>query len=162
MKTTTIFFMLFVILFRPVQSVADALVVETGDGFARSLNTEALLVRFQHEAPLFRQEGFYEAVYARWNGDNHAEDFALARGIRWWTAKDRSCSFAIGAGRISRTTGNLGTPLDFYFRLAYERKLGNYDLSFGVIHISNGKPVFRWRGPDNGENFLTLAIGRLF
>lgn len=167
MKTGTLFSVILIILLclcRPSPSKsADGLFVETGAGFARSLNTGVILARYQKDtSPLWGYESFYEGIYARWSGENHAEDFALSRGIRLRVAEDAYYSATVGVGHISRITGNLGTPFDFYFRIAYGRKTGRYDISLGVIHISNGKPLFGWSGPDNGENFITLAVGELF
>jgi hypothetical protein len=57
------------------------------------------------------------------------------------------------------TTEHLVTHLQFYFRFAYDWKIGSRDFSLGFTHVSNGKLVFGWDGPNTGENFLTLSIG---
>ncbi len=165
-KTGAIFFLtlLTILLCQPSPSKgADGLFIETGPGFAHSLDTGVVLVRYVKDAsPLWGYESFYEGIYARWSGGNHAEDFSIARGVRWRVSENAYYSAAIGGGHISRVTGNLGTLFDFYFRIAYGRRISCYDISLGVIHISNGKPIFQWPGPDNGENFITIAVGELF
>ncbi len=164
MKTRIFFFIIIIILCRPSPSrSADGIFVETGPGFDRSLNTGVVLARYVKDtSPLWGYESFYEGIYARWSGRNHAEDFSVSRGLRWRAGEVAYYSFAMGGGHISRVTGNLGTPFDFYFRFAYGRRTSCYDISLGVIHISNGKPLFGWPGPDNGENFITFAVGGLF
>ncbi len=147
----------------PAQTDADGLFVEGGPGIIQSLSTEVVILRYQKEAsPLFGHTGFYEGVYAYWNGEGHAADVALARGLRWTLQKDDYFSAALGAGYIDRETVNLGTHFELYFRLAVGKRTERYDISFGYVHISNGKLIMGWRGADNGENFVTLAIGGLF
>ncbi len=147
----------------PAAAVADGVFVEAGPGIIQSMSTDIVLLRYQKEAaPLFGYSGFYEGVYAYWNGKNHAADMALARGLRWDIQKNGYFSTALGAGYINRETGNLGTHFEFYLRFAAGVRTERYDLSIGYIHISNGKLFMGWRGADNGENFVTLAIGGLF
>ncbi len=147
----------------PAAACADGVFVEGGPGIIQSMSTDIVLLRYQKEAPpLFGYSGFYEGVYAYWNGRNHAADVALARGLRWSMQKDGYFSTALGGGYINRETGNLGTHFEFYFRIAAGIRSDRYDISLGYVHISNGKLFMGWRGADNGENFITLAVGGLF
>jgi hypothetical protein len=147
----------------PSPAAADGVFVEGGPGIIQSLSTDVVLLRYQKDGkPLFGHDGFYEGIYAYWNGRNHAGDVALARGLRWTLKGDGYFSTALGAGYINRETGNLGTHFEFYIRSALGMRTGRYDVSLGYIHISNGKLFLGWRGPDNGENFVTLSMGGLF
>jgi hypothetical protein len=152
------------LLFLPAAAAAAGLFVEGGEGFYRSHNTEAVLLRYQIKASkLFDRESFYEASYAYWNGSNHDTAFSIARGIRWWERTGHEAlSLTAGLGHIDRTTSNLGQPFEFYGRLAYDKPLGMALLSVGLIHYSDAKFLFRWPGPNNGENFLTLSLGMIF
>ncbi len=142
---------------------ADGLFVEAGPGIFYSEDTTVSLVRFQKDtSKLFGHESFYEAAYASWNGENSNRAVSLARGLRWGDPGRAYRSADIGICHISRTTGNLGTPFQFYFRAASGMKVGGTDLSIGFIHYSNGKLVFRWHGPNRSENFLTVSIGLTF
>ncbi len=142
---------------------ADGIFVEGGPGFIQSLSTSVVLLRYQKDtSPLFGQSSFYEGAYLYWNGRNHAQDASLARGLRWTFEKDRYVSTALGAGYLDRETDNLGTRFEFYIRFAVGVRTDQYDFSLGYIHISNGKLFFGWKGPDNGENFVTLSMGGLF
>ncbi len=97
-----------------------------------------------------------------WNGKYHADAVGLAGGIRWDGRDDRYFSAALGGCRISRKTDNLGTPFQFYIRLGAGIRTSRYDVSFGLVHISNGKLLFGWNGPNKSENFITLSVGGLF
>ncbi len=142
---------------------ADALFLETGQGFHHSVNTQALFVRYQKEAPLlFGQKGFYEGSVGAWNGPNRVETVGIARGLRFAFGETDYFSAQAGLHYITRTTDNLGTLFEVALRLAYGRTMGEYDLSLGYIHFSNGKFFFGWDGPNNGENFLTIQLGRKF
>lgn len=157
-------FAAFIIIFALSSSVASAgnLFVETGPGIMMSRYSVAALARYQRDTSrLFNRESYYEAVFAYWNGDNHANAIGIARGIKLAPQDDRYYSVTFGGCHINRETGNLGTPFQFYIRLAYNIKSDHYDLSLGYIHISNGKLFFGWNGPNNGENFITLSIGLL-
>ncbi len=147
----------------PTDASADGIFVEGGPGIIQSLSTDIVLLRYQKDvAPLFGKSSFYECIYAYWNGGNHAQDISIARGLRWTLEKNRYFSTALGAGYLDRETGNLGTHFEFYIRLAVGVRTDRYDVSLGYIHISNGKFLLGWDGPDNGENFITLSMGGLF
>ncbi len=147
----------------PAEASADGIFVEGGPGFMQSMSTNIVLLRYQKDtSPLFGKSSFYEGAYAYWNGNNHAQDVSLARGLRWTFEKDRYFSTALGAGYLDRETGNLGTHFEFYIRFAVGVRTDQYDFSLGYIHISNGKLFLGWKGPDNGENFVTISMGGLF
>jgi len=147
----------------PTPATADGLFVEGGSGIIQSMSTDVVLLRYQKDGmPLFGHDGFYEGIYANWNGGNHAVDIAIARGLRWKLKDEGYFSSSFGAGYIDRETDNLGTHFEFYFRFALGKRTGRYDMSLGYVHISNGKLIFGWRGADNGENFVTFSIGSLF
>jgi len=142
---------------------ADSLSYETGIGFSFSGGTTVNLLRYRHEAnPLFGFGSYYEAAFASWNGPNSAYAIAVARGIRLERTADEYLSLTLGLSHISRTTSNLGQPFEFYGRLAYEKHIGKALFSVGWIHYSDGKFLFKWSGPNNGENFATISIGLLF
>jgi hypothetical protein len=101
---------------------------------------------------LFDTDSFYELSYASWNGPNNNNALSFARGLRWTGAANTYGSADVGVGHINRTTGNLGTPFQFYFRFACGTKVGSVDLSLGFVHYSNGKFIFHWQGPNNGED----------
>ena len=144
-------------------ALADSLSHETGIGLYFSRGTTVNLLCFRHEAnPLFGLSSYYEASYPAWNGPNHADAIAVARGIRWERTTDEYLSVTLGLGHISRTTSNLGQPFEFYWRFAYEKSVGKALFSIGWIHYSDGKFLFKWSGPNNGENFATISIGLLF
>ncbi len=142
---------------------ANGLFVEASPGIFFSGDTTVSLVRFQKDTSrLFGHESFYEAAYASWNGTNSNRAVSLARGLFWGDRERAYRSADLGICHISRTTDNLGTPFQFYFRAASGIKVGRADLSIGLIHYSNGKLVFRWSGPNKSENFITASIGLTF
>jgi len=137
--------------------------LEEGQGFHRSGRTQALFLRYQWEAALlFGQEGFWEVDFGAWNGLNGVETVGFARGLRFRWRENNYFSAQAGLHYITRRTENLGTPLQFGARLAFGRTMGVYDLSIGYVHFSNGKYFFGWEGPNNGENFATIQVGRKF
>ncbi len=141
----------------------ESLSYEFGAGFYFSGDTTVNLLRYRHETnPLFGYSSFYEACYASWNGPDHADALAIARGIRWGRTDDENLNFTFGLSHISRTTANLGQPFEFYLRLGYEKSIGKALCSIGWIHYSDGKFIFGWSGPNNSENFATFSIGLLF
>ncbi len=168
MKTGKLRFSIFAILIgmfsgSSAVDAANGLFIESGAGVLQSLRTEAVLVRYQREAPpLFKQESFYEGVFMHWNGKNHADALGLAGGIRWAVKDETYFSTALGGCHISRETENLGTPFQFYIRLGAGIRTRRYDVSLALVHISNGKLFFGWEGPNKSENFITLSIGGLF
>ncbi len=141
----------------------ESLFYEFGAGFYFSSGTTVNLLRYRHETnPLFGFSSYYEASYASWNGPNHADALAIARGIRWKRTEDENVNVALGLGHISRTTENLGQPFEFYIRLGYDKSVGKALFSLGWIHYSDGKFIFGWSGPNNSENFATFSVGLSF
>jgi hypothetical protein len=142
---------------------ANGLFVEVGPGVSSSQGSTYTSIRYQKDTSrLFDTDSFYELTYASWNGPNNNNALSFARGLCWTGAANTYGSADIGVGHISRTTHNLGTPFQFYFRFAYGIKVGSADLSLGFIHYSNGKLIFHWQGPNNGEDFLTFSLGITF
>jgi len=142
---------------------ANGLFVEAGTGVMTSQGSTYTAVRYQKEtSKLFDTDSFYELSYASWNGPNENNAISFARGLRWTGKANTYGSVDIGVGHIKRTTGNLGTPFQFYLRFAYGIKVGAVDFSLGFVHYSNGKLIFGWQGPNNGEDFPTFSLGITF
>ena len=142
---------------------ANGLYLEVGPGVMTSEGSTYTAVRFQKETSrLFNTDSFYELCYASWNGPNSNNALSFARGLRWPGPANTHASADIGIGHINRTTGNLGTPFQFYLRFAYGIKVGAFDISLGFVHYSNGKLIFGWQGPNNGEDFPTFSLGVTF
>ncbi len=150
-----------IILIFPVSAFAGDLFLETGPGVFKSLDSVAVLLRYQKEAsPLFGYPGHYEAVGIYWNNSNRAVGYGLAREILWNKAKKNHVfTTSLGLMGVTRTTDHLGTLFQFYVRAGYNVVLWERDASIGLVHISNGKSVLGWRGHNTGENFVTLSIG---
>jgi hypothetical protein len=142
---------------------ADSLSYDAGVGFHHSEGSTLNLLRYQHEArPLFGYSGYWEAMFASWNGPDNAKAVGLARGIRLMTFEDQYLGLTGGLSHITRTTSNLGQPFEFYGRVAYVIHSGKAIFSIGYVHFSSGKFFFRWSGPNYGENFVTLSVGMSF
>jgi hypothetical protein len=142
---------------------ANGLFVEAGPGVFSSRDSTYTAIRYQKDtSKLFNTDSFYELSYASWNGLNNNEALSFARGLRWTGTANTYGSADVGIGHINRTTGNLGTPFQFYFRFAYGIKVGAVDFSLGFVHYSNGKLIFGWEGPNNGEDFPTFSVGMTF
>ncbi len=145
----------------PVTAFADNLFIETGSGIFKSLNSLSVFMRYQKEAPpLFGYPGHYEALGAYWNNTDHNAGYGLAREIVWnKTEKSQVFSTSLGVMGVTRTNDHLGTLFQFYVRIAYNMVIWDRDFSLGLIHISNGKSVLKWKGHNTGENFVTLSVG---
>lgn len=142
---------------------ADRLALGAGFGNIYSQDAAAAFLRYQRPAAtLAGRDSFYEVSAASWNGSSHNNAIGVARGMRWPAGSKSYLSAELGAGAVSRLTDRLGTHGQFFFHGAYVQRFGPYDLAIGETHYSNGKTVFRWRGPNKGENFLTLQLGREF
>jgi hypothetical protein len=151
------------LLFPALPASADSLSYDAGLGFYYSSGTTLNLLRYQHEArPLFGYSGYYEVMFASWNGPDNAKAVGLARGIRLATFEDQYLSLTGGLSHITRTTSNLGQPFEFYGRVAYVIHTGKAIFSIGYVHFSSGKFFFQWSGPNYGENFVTLSLGMSF
>ncbi len=143
---------------------ADDLFVDAGLGVFKSEHSGSLFLRYQKEtSQLLRRPSYWEGIAGYWTDSNSAAAFGVARGIDWNRGgqRDHYFSTTFGVLAVSRTTQHLGTHFQFYFREAYHLKVAGTDLSLGFTHISNGKLVFRWNGPNSGENFITFAMGFL-
>lgn len=159
MKTLLSSLALVLLLTSPVS--ADNVFLDAGVGLFKSESSGALFLRYQKEtSQLLRRPSYWEGVAGYWTGDNSALTLGIARGINWNLAKrDHYFSTTFGVLGVSRTTEHLGTHFQFYFREAFHIKLRGADVSLGLTHISNGKAVFGWNGPNSGENFVNLAVG---
>lgn len=148
-----------IILIAPLPVFADGLFVEAGAGIGKSLHSEAVLLRYRKETSrLFNHDSYHEALAAYWNNSTHAAGAGIARGVIWNRRKTHDFSTTFGLMGINRKTGNLGTRLQFYFRMAYGISFRGREVSIGYVHLSNGKLLFGWGGPNNGENFLTVSV----
>ncbi len=142
---------------------ADGLFIEAGPGWFCSTGAVLSLVRFDKDtSALFGQDSFYEFTYASWDGQNRNRAVSIARGLRWKAPAPFFWTFNAGISHVYTTTNNLGTEFQFYFRGSYGVTVGKAELSLGLIHYSNGKLVFRWDGPNDGENFATVSVGLIF
>lgn len=142
-------------------ALADNAFLETGGGFAKSADSIVVLLRYQRDTSrLFKYPSYWEGVGAYWDNHTRASAVGIARGVDW-NRKNREsyATTAFGLVLVNRTTEHLGTRWQFYFRASYDIKLWNRTISLGVIHFSNGKSVFKWKGPNTGENFLTVSMG---
>ena len=166
MKTAKTWFFIVIMLagLEPHRAFAgQGVYVDAGPGVIQSLDTGAVALRYDIDTePSWKMDGFYEAAIVHWGGKNHSTDYAVARGLLWNAPDDTYVSGALGLSAIDRQTHNLGTPLQFYIRAAWGRRIGDLDVSLGYIHISNGKLFFGWSGPNNGANFVTLSLGKRF
>ena len=144
----------------PSHAFANKLSIEGGPGIFKSLYSYAVFLRYQRDtSALFDYPSYYEAVGSYWTNDCHAAAFGIARAVEWRKEnKNHYFSTSFGLMGVSRTTEHLGTNFQFYFRAAYNMKLDGREASLGLVHVSNGKAVFGWDGPNSGENFLTLAV----
>jgi hypothetical protein len=154
------FIFIFVFIFALSPSVsADSLFIEGGAGYAKSWEEAVLGLRFQHDTSLiFDQPSFYEAVYLWWSNENRAQGLGFARSIVWEATERNSFSFSFGLMVVNHKTEHLGTNLQFYSRLSYSLRPDGHRIGLDITHISNGKALFGWDGPNSGENFLTLSV----
>jgi hypothetical protein len=140
---------------------ADDLFIETGSGIFKSLDSVTIFARYQKDAPLlFGYPGHYEILGAYWNNTSHDAGYGFAREVVW--SKERKShvlSTSFGVMGVTRTTDHLGTLFQFYIRAAYNVIIWDRHFSLGLIHISNGKAVLKWKGHNTGENFVTLSVG---
>jgi len=142
---------------------ADTLAVAAGSGNFKSHDSNAAFLSYQKNAPeLFNHESLYDFTLGYWNGSTRSSALTFARVVRWKISPEGYLAGTLGIGAVDRTTDHLGTQGQFILRLAYGRQFGKYDLSIGETHYSNGQIVFHWHGPNVGEDFLTLQVGREF
>lgn len=150
--------LVFMLTVSPV--LANDLFLEAGPGIFKSTESIGAFLRYQKETSrLFDFPSNYEVIGAYWSNSFHAAGLGIARGIEWRKEeKKRFFSTDFGVMGVSRTTEHLGTRFQFYFRMAYNTTISGREASIGFIHVSNGKLVFGWDGPNSGENFITLAV----
>jgi hypothetical protein len=142
---------------------ADGVFLESGPGFYKSTDSQALFLSYQIDSPpLFGLNGYYDVALGSWNGPNRDKALVLAKGILMNLSGTSYISLEPGGAYLERTTANLGTRLQFAFRSALGLRTGKYDISIGYKHFSNGKGIFRWTEKANfSENFITLQVGCL-
>lgn len=146
----------------PVAS-ADEMALGAGRGNIFSQGSTAVFMSYLKDAPrLFNRESSYDLTFAYWSGPNSNSALTLGRVLRWKISQESYIAGEIGIGLVGRTTDHLGTNGEFITRLSFGRKFGNYDLSIGETHYSNGKTSLRlnWHGPNTGENFFTVMLAR--
>jgi hypothetical protein len=142
---------------------ADNLAIGEGYGNIKSQEATATFLRYQKDAPrLWNQDSFYEIALGSWNGSNHNNASGVARGLRWPWSQKNFISTELGIAYVTRTTDHLGTQGQFFFHGTLGRQFEKYTLSIGETHYSNGQRVLHWHGPNVGEDFLTLQLGRKF
>ena len=153
------------LLLCPSLTAADMLAVAVGRGNIFSQGSNAVFLSYQKDAPtLFNQKSFYDLSLAYWSGRNYNTALTVARELRWKLSPESYFAGTLGIGMVGRTTDHLGTQGQFVARLAFGRRFGKYDLSIGETHYSNGKTALQlnWRGPNTGEDFLTVMLAREF
>ena len=144
-------------------SRAGILALAAGQGNIVSQNERGVFVRYLPDAPvLFGQAGYYDLALGHWDGPTHNTAVSIGRGLRWGSPRRIYFAAEIGVGYIDRVTEHLGTRGEFALGVAVGHRFGAYDLSLEQVHYSNGKLAFAWSGPNRGENFLTLQVGRAF
>jgi len=149
------------LLFATTSAHADGVFLEGGQGLFQSTDSQAMFLSYQKDSPpIFGVNSFSKVALGSWNGQNRNDAIVLAQGIWWNLSRKSYLCFEPGGAYITKTTHNLGTPLEFAFRSALGIRTGKYDLSVGYRHFSNGKGIFHWTDtPNFGENFITLQIG---
>lgn len=158
MKPPLILFLLIVPGYLPC-AYSDQLALERGWGLIKSNDADAVLVRYQSRArALFGQESFYELSLGSWNNSQRNNAVGVARGLRGPLGEHTYWSGNLGLAHVARINDHLGTHTQFISRLALGRQLDPYDVSFGLVHYSNG----HLHDANVGENFLGLSIGRNF
>lgn len=141
---------------------ADLFAFESGRGNHNSRGSDARFLRYQHDMlSLWKFVGFIEFTGGSWDGDNKNSSVGAGGGLRYAFTKRSYFSTAVGIAYVTDRTDNLGTHPQFQWRFALGRRIGRVDLALAQIHYSNGKSIFRWEGPNVGDNFLTLQIGYL-
>lgn len=143
---------------------ADGVFLEGGQGIFRSTDAQAIFLSYQRDAsPLFGINSFYKAAIGAWNGENRNEAIVLTKGF-WWDLSGTSYfCFEPGGAYVTKTTDNLGTPLQFAFRFALGMRKDNFDYSIAFRHFSNGAGIFHWTEKANcSDNFITVQVGYLY
>ncbi len=159
-RIALVFIVLLANMLLSAPAFADNLFVDYGLGFMHSSGSQFLELRYQHDtSKLFGKPSFYEWLVDYWTNDFSSTGFGVVRGVRWTRGTEHYLSTSFGIMGISHTTKHLGTRYQFHFRLAYNFKAAGSNLAFAFTHISNGKLLFGWDGPNMGENFISLSVG---
>lgn len=156
-----IFIMIF--LFAAPSAYADGVLLDGGQGIFHSTDSQAIFLRYQKDSsPLLGMKSSYTVAVGTWNGENHNNAVILAKGVWWELSGKKYLCFEPGGAYITETTKNLGTHLQFAFRVALGMRTDKYDLSVNFRHFSNGEGIFHWsETPNRSDNFITLQIGYL-
>lgn len=134
--------------------------LQAGAGVGKSFKESEIGIRYQHDTSrLFGLPSYYEVAYLYWNNDSRAHGLGVARSLVWSNSGSRSFDASLGLMGINRTTDHLGTKVQLYFRFSYAFTVDDRNLSIDLIHLSNGKILFGWDGPNSGENFIAASIG---
>jgi hypothetical protein len=142
---------------------ADEIALETGRGVEYSNGDIGTFLQYRREAPpLYGFSSYFEFTLAYWNGVEHDSFIAASRGLNYVLRERTRATASFGAGYLDRKTDRLGTRAQFMARLGIDHDYGAYTLGIGATHISNGSKVFRWDGPNKGENYLTLRVATHF
>lgn len=149
-----------IVLLAAPYAPADNLFLEVGTGYCKSLSSHVLMLRYDKETSrIFGKASYYEFFFSHWTGENRNNALGIGRTISFEISEGQYFSPAFGVAAVGRETENIGTRFQFYFRLPYDFKKYERQWSLALIHLSNGKVIFRWNGPNNGENFITLSVG---
>jgi hypothetical protein len=139
---------------------ADNLFIEAGAGHCKSLNSQVFALRYDKDTSrIFGKASYYEFFFSHWNSENRNDSLGVARSISFEIGEDQYFSPTFGIAGVARETRDMGTHFQFYFRIPYDFTIHGRQFSLALIHLSNGKFVFGWDGPNSGENFVTLSIG---
>lgn len=153
-------------LLYPCAAGADMLAISAGGGNLTTHQSNAVFFSYQKNAPnLFNLESLYDLTLGYWSGPTANSAITLARVVRWHVSPTSYyVAGMLGIGLVNQQTDNLGTNWQFIVRVAFGRKFGNYDLSIGETHYSNGKYLLNlpWDEDNEGENFLTVTLAREF
>lgn len=147
-------------LFCSFSANAGLLTLDAGIGNDNTNESNAVFARFQEDTDLLLwYDSFYEITVGAWDGPSKNQIIGISRGVYLTSLPKNYISISGGVGLVANETIHLGTHFQFLFRLAFGRKFGKYDVAISQYHISNGKNIFGWNGPNVSENFLTLQFG---
>jgi hypothetical protein len=142
---------------------ADEAAVAAGRGLQFSKHYNGYLLQYYRDAEAARgRNGFFELTAGDWPGPAEATLVAASGGLREEFEQRGYARLSLGAGYIDRTTEHLGTHGQFVIQLAVGREFGRYDAGVCMVHVSNGDFVLHTGKPNDGENFLTVQLGRRF
>jgi hypothetical protein len=142
---------------------ADVVSAGAGKGLLFSKDYGGWFLHYYHDAPT-QSCGpcFLELTAGTWPGEAAATIVAASAGWRATFGEHDFVRASLGGGYLNRTTEHLGTHGQFMIQLLAGRTFGEYDLGAGLTHVSNGDFVLQTGKPNDGENFLTVELGRRF